>query len=77
MTQLKQYLHTRILQLEGRERTMSAYLQYPKSERGLGKAHHTKTDLLLVQNEIQETKAAIRGIEQWEGNKIKKEVCQG
>lgn len=59
---LKQILNQRIAQLGGKKLAIEAYLRNPKSF--LGKPY-TKEDLMIVDCQILETEAAIKGIENW------------
>lgn len=60
---LKLELEKRVEQLEGRKMSINAYLKHPGSF--IGKAQYTEADVQKVENEIEETWAAISGIKEW------------
>lgn len=64
---LKQAIKERILQLNQRSVSIEVFLRC--KDKGLGKVKFKKEDLLKVRFEIEESEAALAGIELWEKSK--------
>lgn len=64
MIKLKTFLKDRLQQLITRQNSIEYYLK--NKTKSLGSIHYDKEDLKITQNRIEETKAALAGIVQWE-----------
>jgi hypothetical protein len=74
MSELTKFLSARLSQLEHRKMMIPRYVKNPGSF--LGKKDFSLDQLPKIEEDIQETKAAIRGIETWKDNlKNEKKKC--
>lgn len=67
MSALTKYLRDLILQLEQRKMMIPRYVKKPGSF--LGRTDFSLNDLPVIDKQISEAKAALKGIEIWESNK--------
>lgn len=63
MASLRTELHNRLLQLENRVMMIPRYVKNNKA--WSGKNHYTMAMIPPLEKQIEETKAAIKGIDEW------------
>jgi hypothetical protein len=66
MMNLKQFIQDRITQLEQRRFMIPRYIE--REGQFLGKKDFSMGDIPKIEQEIEECKAALKGIEQWKTN---------
>lgn len=74
MKSLTQILTDRLNQLENRKMMIPRYVKNPLSF--IGKKDFSLNDMPKLEEQIQETKAAIRGIDEWKRSKKEKTIPQ-